>query len=151
MAGTSFDTIHDMSLISFNDYKLTALYSSSLTNFKIIMDNYLLKSISLFTNCLQDLTAYSLTTRTFTATLTLAEQMILSNLEVITWMDAHILDIRQMNNVLSDSDFKLHSQAQNLTAKMNAQNILREKVSQQMMDYGLKGINWTEWGEGTFI
>jgi hypothetical protein len=76
--------------------------------------------------------------------------MILSNLEVIMWMDAQIIDIRQMNVYLNDTDFKTHSNNQNLTAKINVQEILREKVSQQMVDYGLKGIDWTSWGAGTF-
>jgi hypothetical protein len=150
MANTTFDNIHDLALISIKDWRLDALYTANPTNFNTAMDGYLVKSISFFTNCKQDLTNYTYASRTFNIVLTLTEQTILSNLEVIMWMDSQILDVRQMSLFLSDTDFKTFSQAQNLKAKIDAQNMLREKVNQDMTNYELKSIDWDAWAAGTY-
>jgi hypothetical protein len=47
--------------------------------------------------------------------------------------------------------FKHYSEAQNLTAKINTQNILIERVNQQMEVYGLKNVDWVSWGLGNFV
>lgn len=146
---TPFDTIHDFALISIQDYQLDILYRSR-KNFNTLMDGYLLKSVPYFTNCQKDLTDYDLTLRQFNITLDLTEQIILSNLEIVTWMDAQILDVKQFSVLLNDTDFKTYSSAQNLKAKMDVQIILREKINQDMTNYGVKNIPWTDWGNGVF-
>lgn len=150
MANTTFDEIHDLTLLVIQDFKLDELYTSSPTNFNTTMDGLLIRSLADFTNCEQDLTDYNLTTRTFNLVLTLAEKSILSKLQVITWLDSKILDVLQLQNFLNDTDFKTFSAAQNLKAKMDAREILFEKVSQSMTDYGLKNVSWTDWGNGVF-
>jgi hypothetical protein len=147
--GTSFDDIHSYALMSIADWRLDQIYTVSPANFNTVLDGWLIKSIPLFDNCNQEL-SYDTATRTFTNTLTLAEQTILSNLEILTWMDKQVLDVRQFSNVLNSTDFKIFSSAQNLTAKINAQEILRERVSQQMQNYGLKNVPWSDWGDGNF-
>ena len=92
------------------------------------MDNFLLRSIPLFTNCQQDLTDYNTTTRTFNIELSLQEQMILSDLEILTWLDSQILDIKQFSLILNNTDFKTYSSAQNLTAKLNLRALLWEEL-----------------------
>jgi hypothetical protein len=96
------------------------------------------------------LTDYDLTLRQFNITLDLTEQIILSNLEIVTWMDAQILDVKQFSVLLNDTDFKTYSSARNLKAKMDVQIILREKINQDMTNYGVKNIPWTDWGNGVF-
>lgn len=150
MANTSFDEIHNFSLIIIRDYVLDSLYDDSPTNFNTLMDNFLLRSIPLFTNCQQDLTDYNTTTRTFNIELSLQEQMILSDLEILTWLDSQILDIKQFSLLMNNTDFKTYSSAQNLTAKLNLQSVLREKVSQNMVAYGISNTPWTDWGNGVF-
>jgi hypothetical protein len=46
--------------------------------------------------------------------------------------------------------FKHYAEAQNLTAKINARNMLREIVNQDMTDYGLKNVDWASWSAGVF-
>lgn len=147
---TTFDDVHDLTLLVIQDFKLDELYTSSPTNFNTTMDGLLIRSISDFTNCQQDLTDYTLSTRTFNIVLTLVEKSILSKLQVITWLDSKILDVMQLQNHLNDTDFKTFSSAQNLKAKMDAREILFERVSQSMTDYGLKSVSWTDWGNGVF-
>jgi len=147
---TTFDDIHDLTLLVIQDFKLDELYTSSPTNFNTTMDGLLIRSLSEFTNCEQDLTDYTLSTRTFNIVLTLVEKSILSKLQVITWLDSKILDVLQLQNHLNDSDFKTFSSAQNLKAKIDAREILFERVSQSMTDYGIKNVSWTDWGNGVF-
>jgi len=147
---TTFDDIHDLTLLVVQDFKLDELYTSSPTNFNTTMDGILIRSIPEFTNCQQDLDDYTLSTRTFNIVLTSTEKSILSKLQVITWLDSKILDVKQLQNHLNDTDFKTFSASQNLKAKMDAREILFEKVSQSMTDYGLKNAPWTDWGNGVF-
>ena len=147
---TTFDDVHDLTLLVIQDFKLDDLYTSSPTNFNTTMDGLLIRSLSEFTNCQQDLTDYTLATRTFNIVLTLVEKSILSKLQVITWLDSKILDVMQLQNWLNDTDFKTFSSAQNLKSKMDAREILFERVSQSMTDYGLKVVSWTDWGNGVF-
>ena len=147
---TTFDDIHDLTLLVIQDFKLDELYTSSSTNFNTTMDGLLIRSISEFTNCQQDLTDYTLSTRTFNIVLTLVEKTILSKLQVITWLNSKILDVLQLQNHLNDTDFRTFSSAQNLKAKMDAREILREEVSQSMTSYGLSATPWTDWGNGVF-
>ena len=147
---TTFDDIHDLTMLVIQDFKLNELYDSSPTNFNTTMDGLLIRSLSDFTNCVQDLTDYTLSTRTFDIVLTLTEKMILSKLQVITWLNSKILDVMQLQNWLNDTDFRTFSSAQNLKAKMDAREILREEVSQNMTSYGLTATPWTDWGNGVF-
>ena len=147
---TTFDTIHDLTMLVIQDYKLNELYDSSPTNFNTTMDGLLIRSLPEFTNCSQDLTDYNLTTRTFNLVLTAVEISILSKLQVITWLNSKILDVMQLQNFLNDTDFRTFSSAQNLKAKIDAREILREEVSQSMTDYSLKNTPWANWGLGVF-
>lgn len=148
---TSFDEVHDLMLLSIKDYNLDKLYTTSASDFYNFLDGIIIKSIPFFTNCQKDLTDYDLSKREFNVDLNLQEKVILSNLEIITWMDKQILDITQFSLFLNDTDFKTYSQAQNLKSKQDSQNILREKVNQDMSNYGLRNVPWSEWANGTFF
>ena len=150
MANTSFDEIHNFSLIIIRDYVLDSLYDDSPTNFNTLMDNFLLRSIPLFTNCQQDLTDYNTTTRTFNIELSLQEQMILSDLEILTWLDSQILDIKQFSLILNNTDFKTYSSAKNLTAKLNLRAVLWERVNHNMSLYSIATAPWEDWKNGVF-
>jgi hypothetical protein len=149
---TPFSEIYDLSLVTIRDYKIDQLYAlGDLADFENFMQGFLKKAIPKFTNCAKALeTIANFTTNQFDETLTLTEKTILSDLLIIEWMNSKILDVTQMQNHLSDTDFKTFSQAQNLKAKIDAREVLREVVSQDMTNYGLKQIPWTEWGQGVF-
>ena len=148
---TSFDDIHDLFLLSVEDYRLDNLYTSSPTNFKTFLDGILLKASSFFVNCQKDLEDYNSTTRQFNDTLTQKEKTILSDLELMVWYDKKINDIRTIGLTLTDTDFKHYSEQQNLKGKVDAQCIIREKVNQDMANYGLKYVPWEDWSNGIFF
>lgn len=147
---TTFDEIYDLALISFKDYKLDALYDTSPTDFTNVLQGYLYKAIPKFTNCVQDLEDFNSTTKAFNSVLTLTEKVVLSDFLVIEWMTPQILDIVQMELHLNDTDFKHYSEERNLKGKIEAQNILIERIDKQTTSYGLKNIPWTDWGNGVF-
>jgi len=148
--GTTFDEIIDLAKISFNDYKLDQLYNISIDDFTTYMSGFVVKSIPKFYDCKQNLESVNLMTNTFPFELTLTEKVILSDFTVIEWMTSKILDITQMNLHLNDTDFRHYSEAQNLTAKTNVQNILIERVNQNATSYGIKNIPWSDWANGNF-
>lgn len=152
MSITPFTDIYDLFLSSIKDYNLDSLYITSPTDFYNYLQGYLIMSIPDFDNCVQDLANYSLTpVAQFNLTLSLAEKTILANIMIIKWMSRQINDVTQMNLHLNDTDFKHYSEAQNLTAKVNYRNDLREMVNQDMTKYGLKNISWSNWGSGNFL
>jgi hypothetical protein len=150
MASTSFDEIYDLALISFRDYRLDQLYDLSEADFKNLLQGYLIKAIPKFTNCQVDLEDIDTTSKIFNNTLTLTEQVILSDYMVIEWMTSQILDITQMELHLNNTDYKHYSEQQNLKGKLDVQNILIERNDRQTTSYGLKNAPWTDWKNGVF-
>lgn len=151
---TSFDDIQDMFLVVVRDYKLDTLYQSSQTNhttdFTTYLDGFLIVAIPEFDNCTKDLESANFTSRTFPFDLTLKEKLILSKWMVIKWFDKEIQDVIQFNNFLSNTDFQMYSNANNLKSKSDYSDHMREKVYQDMQNYDLKNIDWEAWGNGVF-
>ena len=146
---TAFSDIINMALITIQDYKLNNLYQTSPKDFQVITNAFLLKGLPEFSNCKTPLT-YDLKTQSFNNTLTSLEISILSDLWVYEWFNWHIQNVTQFENKMTPSDFKHYSEAENLKQKAEYLDKLREKHSQKMVDYDLKNIDWTSWGNGNF-
>lgn len=144
---TAYTEIYDLFLMISKDYELDELYNSSIANFSTYLEGFLIYAIADFTSCKQNLELRSDSTDTFSITLTTKEKVILSKLMVIAWLKSKIQNVTQFQLNLNDRDFRLHSEAQNLTAKSNLLALLREEVSQDMVDYGYGNLNITTWGE----
>jgi len=144
---TNFSDVYELCMISIKDYKIDKLFNpNDLSGFESLMFGYMRKAIPKFIHCQKDLeNIMDINLNQFTNNLTLTEQVILSDLMVIEWLNSKILDVTQMQLHLNDTDFKHYSEAQNLTAKVNTKNILQESVNQDMTNYELKNINWQNW------
>lgn len=145
--GTSISTIFDRFTMLVNDYKLTALYQSSETDFETYLKGWLDFAINDFDVCTQSL-VYS--GSLFTETLTTENQVILAKIMVKYWLSKEVQDVTQMSIHLQDRDFKTYSEAQNLLAKTSHLDRVKEDISQALVDYGLKTIDWSTWFDGTF-
>jgi hypothetical protein len=147
--GTTCTEIYDLFLSSIEDYRLDAIFTSSGSfTFGLYLEPWLLNSIVDFDIANQDLTytvSGSATEGTFTATLNLENQIILSLIMSKYWLAKTVQNILQMNNSLQDRDFKTFSQAQNLKAKQDLYNSKREEVSQRLAEYGYKYNVWADW------
>lgn len=144
---TTFSTIYDQALQFITDYRLVELYNSSVPNFETYMSGFLIPAITDFKNCNQSL-AY--TSTTFTETLTQENIKILALLLEKYWLMKTIDDVTQMNLHVTDRDYKIYSESQNMREKQNRLILINESLSQIMVDYGLDNIDWADWFNGVF-
>jgi len=149
---TPYTDLYDLMLMQIKDYNLDALYQSEDGEEKlnIYLQGFLVLAIPSFNNCQHDLSNRDDTSGTFNFDLTDAEKVILVDLMVIRWLVKEIQDVTQMKNILNDTDFKMYSNANNLSSKQNYLTELRERVSQAMSNYSLKYINWNKWFTGVY-
>jgi hypothetical protein len=147
MAGTIFRDIYDLFMTLQEDYRLTALYNTSQTDFETYLEGWLVPSITEFDNCDQSL-VYSSTT--FTETLTQKNKNMLADLMKKRWLEKEIDDILQMNNFLQDRDFTRHSSAQNMEAKRKRYVEQKEEISQKLVNYSLNTTDWATWYSGVY-
>ena len=125
------------------DYKLDSLYQQSQTDFATYLQGFLKRSIPKFTNCSKSLGYVISPTPQFNENLSLLEQVILADWMVINWLEKEVNDVTQFNLHLNDTDFKHYSEAQNLKEKRERLNDMREKLNQDMVDYGFQNIDWS--------
>lgn len=109
-----------------------------------------MRSIPKFTNCTKNIMNVTSDDTEFSVELDLSEKNILSELMVYTWLEWIINDIRQINLHLQDNDFKTYSEESNLKQKSEYCDRLREKISQDMVDYGLRMTPFDKWAEGDY-
>lgn len=149
---TPFKEIYDLALISINDFRLDKLYLSSPTDFYNVLYGYLKKSIAKFTVCATDLSNRTSNAETgqFNNTLTDIESDILSTYLVLEWLDSQILISQEMGLLLNDTDFKHSSEANVLNAKTSLRDKKREELSDYLVQYGMKTVNWDAWALGNF-
>jgi len=147
---TSLIDVNDLFMTLVKDYTLDALYESSVTDFNVYLEGWLLRAIDEFDNiCTQDLD-YSESTQMFTETLTMKNKLMLSQLMVKYWMMKTIQDYRQMSVNITDHDFKHYSEAQNLKEKQAMYQAKREEIAQMMIEYDYSNTNWDNWDNQLF-
>ena len=152
--GTSLSEVVDLFMTRVNDYRLNTVYQTSGSFiFTQYVEPWVLDSIGDFEVCTQSL-AYTPTSGSvegyFTEDLTTEHKSILSRLMLKYWMNKTVQDVLQMNNAITDHDYKTFSQAQNLKAKQDYYNSLKEELSQVLVDYAYKNNSWSEWRSQTF-
>jgi len=154
--GTLSSEIFDLFLTSVDDYRLTSIYQTSgSATLNTFLEPWLLNSIVEFDSfCNQDLTYTDAETSggdgEFTETLTLENKAILSKIMVKYWLTKTVNNILNMNLVLQDHDFKLHSAGQNLREKQQYLITVKEDISQTLVDYALKFNAWESWRNQIF-
>lgn len=147
--GTALSDVADLFMTKVSDYRLDTIFSTSgsqgLNNY---VEPWLLSAILEFDICTPPL-VYVPTSGSiegeFGDDLTLENKMILAELMVKFWLQKSIQDILQMNNNISDHDFKMFSQAQNLQSKKDYFNMVRESCSQMLINYEYKYNDWAGW------
>lgn len=148
---TLFSDIYDLFLSGVSDYKINELFAVSTTDAETYLQGFLMKAIPKFNHCKQDLTYILTTDAYFVSTLSLSEQNILSDWMQIQWFNKEINDVTQFQLHLNNTDFRHYAESQNLKAKSDRVNELREIVNQDMTDYSLKYIDWNSWENGKYI
>jgi hypothetical protein len=148
MAGTDFTDIFDRFMMLQADYRLIALYQSSVNDFNSYLEGWILFAIEEFDEICDQSLAYS--GSSFTESLTNESISILAQLMVKYWMMHEVQDVLQMNMFIKDRDFDIHSAAQNLREKQSMLTNKKEEISQLLVDYGYKYNDWTSWSLQNF-
>lgn len=141
---TSLSEIYDIFMMNVTDYRLVDLYNTSQADFETYLQSWLNFSISEFSICDQDLT-YDEATNEFSVVLTMENKNILALLMVKYWLQKLVNDVTQMNLHVTDRDFRIASEAQNLREKSAYLNMVKEQCSQMLVDYGFSKTEWTNW------
>ena len=147
---TGLEDINDLFMLLNSDYRLMALYSSSVQNFNTYLEGWLLFSINEFSPYCNQALVYSKGSRIFSVDLTQENQLVLAQIMVKYWLQKSVQDILQMNIFLQDHDYRTHAASSNLKAKQDFYNMKREEISQLLMDYSLKYNKWSEWETQVF-
>lgn len=144
MANTELAEVYDFFMMTVTDYRLTDLFNTSLPDFENYLQAWLEYAIAEFSICDQDL-EFDDTTKEFPVELSRRNKVILATLMMKYWLQKSVNDITQFNLHVTDRDFRVASEAQNLREKSNYLNIVKEQCSQMLIDYGYTNNEWTEW------
>ena len=141
---TSLSEVYDFFMMTVTDYRLIDLFNTSVPDFENYLQAWLDFAIVDFKVCDQDLD-YDDATNEFSGNLSRDNKVVLSTLMMKYWLQKAVNDITQMNLHITDRDFKVASEAQNLREKVNHLNIVKEQCSQLLQDYGYNRNNWVNW------
>jgi len=140
---TPFTTVYDRALIVIDDYHLDEVAQTAYQAFLKFWEGVLIFSVPYFDKCQQSLT-YNTTTQTFDSDLTEKEINILAEIMVTSWFEGKVQTVSQFEQKLSNREFKMFSEAQNLKVKSDYLDKLREKYNQDIMQYSLSKNNFAK-------
>jgi hypothetical protein len=147
--GTSIKEVYDFFMQTVTDYRLIDLFTTSEDDFEEYLQAWLEFSIVEFKICDQDLD-FDEFTKEFPVILSRENKIILATLMMKYWLQKNVNDITQMNLHVTDRDFKVASEAQNLREKVAALNVVKEQCSQLLNDYGYGRVEWSDWYNQSF-
>jgi len=147
---TSFSEVYDLFMQQVTDYRLTDLFETSEPDFENYLLAWLEYAVAEFTDiCDQDI-SFDDGDDAFSVTLTRENKVVLATLMMKYWLQKNVNDITQMNLHITDRDFKVASEGQNLREKAAYLNIVKEQCSQLLNDYGYKKVDWADWFNQVF-
>lgn len=142
---TELREIYDLALQQITDYRLIDLFNTSQDDFETYMQAFLEFAIVEFSGVCSQSLSYSDSTKVFGVTLTTENKVMLATLIVKYWLKKTVNDITQMNLHVTDRDFRIASEAQNLREKVAYLNVVKEECSQALQSYAYKNVDWTSW------
>ena len=144
MANTSLSEVYDLFMQTVTDYRLIGLFSTSEPDFENYLQSWLEYSIVDFSVCDQDLD-FDEDTKEFPVVLSRDNKTMLATLMMKYWLQKAVNDVTQFNLHITDRDFKVASEAQNLREKSTHFNMVTERCSQMLNDYAYRRVDWTTW------
>ena len=150
MQYTTFSEIYHLFLNYIQDYTIRNLFRTNLEVADDMMRTFLVMAVTKFYNCVKDIKSLDIENSKFVCNLDIEEKNILAEWMVVNWMERTVNDITQMNLLLNDNDFKHYSEESNLKQKSERLDRIREKVSQDMVVYGLYHTPFNKWADGDY-
>lgn len=145
--GTPFSSVYEYFMQMITDWRLISLYQNSEIAFSNYTRVWLLLAIDDFKICKESLAVSS---DSFVGEISAENQKILALIMMKYWMMKEVNDVMQFTLHVQDRDFKMFSEAQNLTAKTTNLTLIEERISQRLVDYGIEHIPMSEWLSGNF-
>jgi len=149
MANTSLSEVYDLFMMTITDYRLIDLLQTSEPDFENYLQSWLEYAIVDFSVCDQDLD-FDEDTKEFPVVLSRDSKTMLATLMMKYWLQKAVNDVTQFNLHITDRDFKVASEAQNLREKSTHLNMAIERCSQMLNDYAYKRVDWTNWFNQSF-
>lgn len=146
---TSLRGVYDLFMQLVTDYRLDTLFDINEDDFDTYLEAWLIFAISDFSNCDQSL-CYDEYSKDFDVTLTSQNKVILAKLMMKYWLRKLVNDITQMNLHITDRDFKMASEAQNLKQKRDYMLAVEEECSQLLNNYEYGNVTWSDWANQDF-
>lgn len=148
--GTQLAEVYDIFMQTVTDYRLIDLFNSSQEDFENYLQAWLEFSITEFEDiCTQSLNFNDIS-KTFDLDLSRKNKNILARLMMKYWLLKEVNNITQLNLHVTDRDFRVASEAQNLREKSNYLNAIKEDCSQMLQDYSFATNDWEDWYAGEF-
>lgn len=149
---TRFEDVYKIFLSSIQDYNIKKMFDEDFEIAEDLLQTFLIRAVSHFKNCVKPIKQkMNLDIKCFEVNLDIDEINIISDLMVLSWLDWNNNNIIQMNISLNDNDFRHFSEEKNLKEKTEYADRLREKVNQDMVDYGLYRTPFKEWAVGNYV
>lgn len=147
---TPYSDVFDLSMVQIKDWKLDALYDTSVSSFETYLQGFLVLSIPEFDEFCDQSLSRDDSAKTFDEDLTDKNKIMLSNILIKHWFKKEIQDIRQIKLHVGDRDFRIASEANNLRAKESYLVLKIEEISHDLIEYDWYGKDFTDWVNGTF-
>lgn len=132
---TPLNEIYNNFLSKTTDYSFIRLNEEGLLD--EILLSYLKSSIVRFTNCDKDLTIDT-TNESFNVDLTFEEIEILSTIMLLMYVNGKIANVKNMEQIMTEPEFKMYSQANHLKELLSLKSTVELDVSELKNIYSLR-------------
>lgn len=137
---TPFSNIYERFSTKVDDYILDDMFQLSIEDYEDYIYNFFRSAIVKFSSCKQDLSDRDNETQQFNITLTDLEEEILAEKMVVEWMQKEVNNTKEMRLALSNIDWKRYAEANNLNAKSNLLEAMRENADNLETRYAYSGF-----------
>ncbi|ARF70769.1 hypothetical protein B7C51_25195 (plasmid) [Paenibacillus larvae subsp. pulvifaciens] len=135
---TPYINIYEFFLSEIEDYSFLKLTRDELSEELHI---YLRKAIADFDKCKNDLTDRDDALQQFNNDLSDKEQSILASLMLRAYLKSKVVASKHYELILSDTDFKIYSQANHIKELLELYKIIRLEVDKEIVNYTLQKLN----------
>lgn len=133
---TPLTDVYDFFLTKVTDYTFIGLNATG--DLEPVLYKHLRSSIVKFTTCTNDLAISNASPKAFVSDLTDFEKEILATLMSISYVSSKVLNVKNMEQILSDKDYKIYSTANHLSQLVALRKELQYEASHLMTSYSLK-------------
>lgn len=133
---TLYTDVYDVFLSKVTDYSFINLNQQGLL--EDVLFKYLEFAVIEFEDNCRNSLEFDDVNKCFVDDLTRQEKDILATYMILNYLDTKILDVKNMEQIITDADFKIYSQANHLKEMMNLQKKVQSDASSKVTKYSFK-------------